>query len=323
MTNLSINRQENVNCDDQFLSDILFGLGQTQKSLPCKYFYDERGSVLFDEICKTEDYYHTRTELSILDEALPEVARLVGPDADILEFGSGAGIKIQKLIEALQAPRSYCPIDISEEILVSSSAKLKAMYPSLEVFPIVADYLSPIELPAAFTANSTGRKLVFFPGSTISNFDQPDAIQFLRHIRSLLSPGDALLIGVDLIKPETRLISAYDDREGITAAFNLNLLERIRNTYATDLNPGGFKHEVRYNSEKHRIEMHLSSRCDQVVNIEGERFEFVTGETIHTENSYKYSVEGFSLIASNLGFAPNRVFTDSDNLFSVHYLSAH
>ncbi len=323
MANLNVKRQVNVNNNDEFLKDILTGFSERQKRLPCKYFYDERGSHLFDEICKTEEYYHTRTELKILDDALPTIAGMIGPNADILEFGSGAGIKIRKLIDALETPRSYCPIDISEEILLHSSRKLKKHYPELLIHPIVADYLSPIDLHDTFATESEHRKLVFFPGSTISNFDLPEAIHFLKHIRSLLTAGDVLLIGVDLLKPEPILLAAYNDRTGVTAAFNRNILDRIAATYQTNLEPGLFCHRAIYNAEKHRIEMHLVSTCEQTVEVEGESFHFRKLESIHTENSYKFSLEGFRMMGMNAGFDQTAVFTDEESLFSVHYLTAH
>lgn len=306
---------------DPFLQDIIDGLSQQQKTLPCKYLYDEQGSVLFDQICRTPEYYHTRTELALLDQHLPAIADVIGTEADILEFGSGAGIKIRKLIDALQAPRSYSPIDISQEILLASSAKLKALYPDLLVFPITGDYLSSIKLPDIFI-KSRHPRLIFFPGSTISNFDNFEAIRFLTHCRNLLKPGDHLLIGVDLIKPTSLLLAAYNDEQGVTAQFNLNLLERINREYSTNLDTGLFKHLARYNDSMHRIEMHLVSQAEQQVEIQGYSFEFSAGETIHTENSYKFSVEGFQHIAVGAGFSSKQCFVDSDNLFSVHLLAA-
>lgn len=323
MTELNVRRQEKVNCNDQFLLDILEGLSQVpQKTLPCKYFYDEKGAYLFDQICLTPEYYPTRTELKILDEVLPHVANLVGPGADILEFGSGAGIKIRKLLQALISPRSYCPIDISEEILLSSSAQLQRQFPHIVIHPIVADYHAHIHLPDEFSHQDHNRTLVFFPGSTISNFEPQDAIHFLKHIRGLLKPGDAMLIGVDLVKPLPRLIAAYNDSAGMTAAFNLNILDRIQSNYRTDLQLENFAHRARYNPEKRRIEMHLVSKKRQSVSIESAEFQFEAGETIHTENSYKYSIESFRLMATNAGFRCVETFTDAENLFSVHYLEA-
>ncbi|MEJ2045652.1 MAG: L-histidine N(alpha)-methyltransferase [Reinekea sp.] len=322
MTNLNLKRQHNVNCNDQFLTDILNGLAAPQKTLPCKYFYDERGSQLFDEICNTPEYYHTRAELSIFDEALPVVSSLIGPNADILEFGSGVGIKILRLLDSLETPRSYTPIDISEEVLMNSALELHRRYDDLQVHPIVADYLSPIELPEMFIDDGPHKKLVFFPGSTISNFEPNEAISFLKHIRSLLNKGDGLLIGVDLIKPLPTLIPAYNDTQGVTAAFNKNLLTRIINTYDTDLDDSTFVHHALYNAEKHRIEMHLVSLKAQTVTIEGQSFSFKERESIHTENSYKFSIEGFRLMAQNAGFNSTVCFTDDINLFAVHFFTA-
>ncbi|WP_320826787.1 L-histidine N(alpha)-methyltransferase [Reinekea sp.] len=323
MTKLNIHRQAQVNRDDLFLQDIIAGWSaEGQKTLPCKYFYDELGSQLFDKICQTPEYYHTRTELAILDSALPEVAQRIGAHADILEFGSGAGIKIRKLIDALTTPRTYIPIDISEEILLASSAQLNQQYPDLAVFPVVADYLSPIQLPEQFSHQSEHKKLVFFPGSTISNFEPKAAIHFMKHIRSLLAVGDALLIGVDLVKPAGRILAAYNDAQGVTAAFNMNLLNRIQSSYQTDLKLENFYHQAIYNVERSRIEMHLISKLQQEVNIEGQRFSFAEQESIHTENSYKYSIESFQLLARNAGFDCTACYIDEDKLFSVHYLTA-
>ena len=322
MTNLNLQRQHEVNSNDQFLTDVIEGLSQPKKTLPCKYLYDERGSQLFDDICSTPEYYHTRTELEIFEAALPVVASIVGPRADILEFGSGVGVKIRKLIDALESPRSYTPIDISEEVLAASVVELHQQYDELEVHPIVADYLSPIELPAMFTDETEHKKLVFFPGSTISNFEPTEAIHFLKHIRSLLTPGDLLLIGVDLIKPLPTLIAAYNDAQGVTAAFNKNLLQRIKDTYDTNLEPEDFLHQAIYNAEKHRIEMHLISKFAQSIDIEGHEFHFEEKEGIHTENSYKFSMEGFRLMAMNAGFYSVECFIDDNNFFSVHLLAA-
>ena len=324
MTDLNIHRQTQVNQDDLFLQDIFAGWSAVgQKTLPCKYFYDEKGSQLFDQICQTPEYYHTRTELAILARALPEVVQYIGPHADILEFGSGAGIKIRKLIDALSSPRTYIPIDISEEILLASSAQLAQQYPELAVFPVVADYLSPIQLPEQFSHQSEHKKLVFFPGSTISNFEPQAAIHFIKHIRALLGEGDALLIGVDLVKPAERILAAYNDAQGVTAAFNMNLLQRIQNTYQTDLDLDTFCHRAIYNVERSRIEMHLISTVQQDIQIEGRRFAFAEQESIHTENSYKYSLESFQLLARNGGFDCTHCYTDAQQLFSVHYLTAN
>ncbi|MAR91785.1 MAG: L-histidine N(alpha)-methyltransferase [Pseudomonadales bacterium] len=306
----------------EFLLDVIEGFSQPQKTLPCKYFYDERGSKLFAAICETEEYYITRTELAILAQALPEIARRVGPACDIVEFGSGAGIKIRLLLEGLHQPRCYIPLDISSEILEQSAAELAGQFPGVQVVPVVGDYHKPIILPEEFRQGSHHRKLVFFPGSTISNFTPEEALGFLSRIRDILNPGDGFLIGVDCVKPATILNAAYNDAAGVTAAFNLNLLERIASTFHTNLRPQHFFHHAFFNAEQSRIEMHLVSRRDQVVEIEGHRFGFRQGETIHTENSYKYSLEDFNRLALATGFTTDQVWQDPERLFSLHYLTA-
>ena len=308
--------------EQEFLADVLNGLAQPRKTLPCKYFYDERGSQLFESICETPEYYITRTELGILTENMQHIADLVGPGSDILEFGSGAGIKIRLLLEGLHNPRSYIPIDISREILESSARTLLEQFPQVQVIPIVGDYHKDIELPAAFKAQSAHRKLVFFPGSTISNFTPQEADAFLGRIRSLLSEGDGLLIGVDCIKPTAILNAAYNDVAGYTAAFNLNLLQRIEDTFDTNLKTRHFFHHAYFNESESRIEMHLVSKLDQLIEIEGQRFSFRKGETIHTENSYKYSLQGFGDLAQRAGFEITTVWQDPDKLFSLQYLTA-
>lgn len=306
----------------EFLADVLEGLAQPRKTLPCKYFYDERGSQLFEAICETPEYYITRTELGILTQNMEHIANLVGPGCDILEFGSGAGIKIRLLLDGLHDPRSYIPIDISREILESSARTLLEQFPQVQVIPIVGDYHKDIQLPAAFRAQSAHRKLVFFPGSTISNFTPEEAEAFLQRIRALLAEGDGLLIGVDCIKPTHILNAAYNDLAGFTAAFNLNLLQRVEDSFNTNLKTKHFFHHAYFNEAESRIEMHLVSKLDQLIEIEGRHFKFRKGETIHTENSYKYSLEGFGALAQRTGFEITAVWQDPEKLFSLQYLSA-
>ncbi|RLU00781.1 L-histidine N(alpha)-methyltransferase [Ketobacter sp.] len=313
---------ESLPQDQEFLQDVLHGLSQPRKSLPCKYFYDEQGSQLFEAICDTPEYYITRTELGILTTNMQSIAAQVGAGCDILEFGSGAGIKIRLLLAGLQQPRSYIPIDISMEILAQSARQLSAEFPQVHVHPIVGDYHKDIELPAAFRQPGQQRKLVFFPGSTISNFTPQEAGAFLQRIRALLAPGDGLLIGVDCVKPTPILNAAYNDAAGYTAAFNLNLLQRIQDTFATNLRPQHFFHHAFFNAEESRIEMHLVSKRDQLIDIEGRCFRFRKGETIHTENSYKYSVPGFVAMARQAGFHPTDLWQDPQQHFSLHYLTA-
>lgn len=305
------------------MRDVVAGLASSPKTLPCKYFYDERGSKLFERICETPEYYITRTEIAMLRQIGPEIAGYLGPGSEIIELGAGAGIKVQSLIDALmateQAPRSFTMIDISEEVLARATRGLQQRYPGLEIVPAVGDYVKEIRLPGPSGPSAGQKRLVFFPGSSIGNFDPVAAGHFLSRIRNGLDRGDALLIGVDLIKPDRILNAAYNDEAGITAQFNLNLLRRIRETLSTDLDPDAFQHRAFYNRAQNRIEMHLVSREAQTVTIEGRRFRFDQGETIHTENSYKYSVEGFQQLACGNGFRLRQTWTDPDGYFSLHY----
>lgn len=311
-------RAEQENGEDTFESDVLEGLLSSPKTLPCKYFYDAKGSHLFEQICATEEYYVTRTELSLLRQVCTEIAPLIGPGADVLEPGSGAGEKIRTLLDALQTPRSFIPIDISPTAVAQSAQELERDYPELHVVPVVADFTQPFSLPRSFQESRAPAKVVFFPGSTISNFAPADAREFLSGLRALLSAGDFLFIGVDRIKDPSILERAYDDSQGVTAAFNLNLLHRIARDLPTDLDPRRFSHRATYNSNEERIEMHLVSEVDHTVTLCGERLDFRQGETIHTENSYKYSIEGFCQLAGEAGFRVLRTDSDRDNLFSLY-----
>jgi len=312
---------------EEFRRDVLTGLTSSPKSLPCKYFYDTRGSKLFEQICETPEYYVTRTELAILHEVCGKVARIVGPGADVLEPGSGAGEKIRTLLDALSRPRSFMPIDISKSAVYASAAELRRDYPSVKVFPIVADFTKPFDLPLEFTelnapAAEPGAerhaKVIFFPGSTISNFSPNEAVPFLQGLRSILGQGDFLFIGVDRIKDKARLECAYDDAAGVTAAFNLNLLERISSELETDLEPQSFQHRAVYNQELSRIEMHLDSKKRQTIRLCGQMINFEPGESIHTENSYKYSSDSFEKLADSAGFRVLRTFSDQEELFSLY-----
>lgn len=306
-----------------FLLDVMEGLAKSQKEIPCKYLYDERGSMSFTEICQTAEYYITRTELQLLDEILPEISARVGPYATVIEYGSGDGIKIRNLLRALQEPRCYVPVDISAEMLFDSSRRLKREFPSLAIYPLVADYTALISLPKIPEAVNSGRQIVFFPGSTISNFTPVEAGQFLRNIRKFLAPGDGFILGVDLIKSPNRLHHAYNDYDGVTADFNLNLLRRINRELGANFKLQQFEHYAFFNPRYSRIEMHLVSLADQVVTIDGHPFSFREGETLHTENSYKYSIESITRLSHECGFHHEQVWTDKEKLFSVHYLSAN
>ncbi len=303
-----------------FLDDVFRGLERRQKELPCKYFYDEAGSRLFDAICGLEEYYPTRTEIALLEAHGAEMAAFIGPGVCLIEFGCGSLLKTRLLLDALVRPAAFVPIDISDGHLTRSAAALVAEYRGLKVLPVVADFTRPIDLPEQ-ARELTARRAGFFPGSTIGNFDHPSAVRFLRNVAEMTGKGGALLIGVDLKKDEDILVRAYDDRAGVTAAFNLNIIERINRELDGDFDPRAFRHLALYNGDKGRIEMHLVSRKDQTVTIRGRAFRFQDGETIHTENSYKYHVEEFTALAAKAGFSAVKTWVDGNGLFSLHYLT--
>ena len=297
--------------------EVLRGLAARPRRIAPKFFYDERGSHLFDAICELPEYYPTRTEMGILESCTDEVAQLVGPDATLIELGSGASRKIRLLLEAVR-PRQYLGIDISREFLRHSVEHLAQDYPWLDVHAVCADFMQDFELPGGA---EKGKKLAFFPGSTIGNFEPSDALAFLQRVRHLVQPDGALLIGVDLKKDPQLLHAAYNDSAGITAQFNLNLLERLRSELGAEVNPQGFRHRAFYNGTRGRIEMHLVSCRAQDIRLLGQRFHFDPGESIHTENSYKYSLEEFHALGRAAGLQPRQVWLDAAHLFSVHYLS--
>ena len=303
----------------EFGREMQAGLARKPRSISPKFFYDAAGSQLFDRICELPEYYPTRTELRILGECAGEIAGQIGPGAEIVEFGAGSLTKVRLLLDALESPRRYLPIDISGEHLEAAAERLKADYPQLVVQPIAADYTMPLVLPAPLPG--AGKRVGFFPGSTIGNFEPDEALAFLQLAARMLR-GGGLLIGVDLVKDPDRLHAAYNDAQGVTAAFNLNLLRRANAELDTDFDIDGFAHAAFYNAPKQRIEMHLVSRRDQAVSLNGERFGFVEGETIHTEYSHKFTVEGLRALAVKAGFRPLAVWTDPERLFSVHWLAA-
>lgn len=300
---------------DTFLDDVTAGLSEAQKILPCKYFYDERGSELFEAICEVEEYYVTRADLEITRTYASEFAAQVGPRARIVEFGSGSGIKTQILLDALEDPAAYIPVEISSAALDASAARLRTRYPNLEIAPLCADYTLPITI-----APSDARTVVYFPGSTIGNFHPPEAVRFLGRMRSLAGEGGALLIGVDREKDAGVLERAYDDADGVTAAFNMNLLERINRELGANFDLAQFRHRAVYDVEKHRIEMHLVSCCNQAVTIGNRTFDFVAEEFIRSEVSYKYSVERFTSIATAAELKVVETWSDAKGAFSTHYL---
>jgi dimethylhistidine N-methyltransferase len=301
-----------------FGGDLLAALATTPHAISPKYFYDAEGSRLFDRICELPEYYPTRTELGILERSVGQMAALAGPRAEIVEFGAGSLRKVRLLLQAFDAPARYLPIDISGEHLRDSAAILRNEFAGLDVQPVIADYSRDVHLPAPLGA---GRRIGFFPGSTLGNFTPDEAVDFLQRAAALL-PGGALLVGADLVKDPHVLHTAYNDAQGITAAFNLNLLVRANRELGANFVPAQFAHYAFYNAPLQRIEMHLLSRTRQTVTVCGERFTLQEGESIHTENSYKFTVDGLRALAQRAGFRPGPVWTDAERLFSVHWLQA-
>lgn len=299
--------------------DAWAGLGAPRKTLPCKYFYDACGSALFERICELPEYYPTRTELGILEAHGGEMAERLGRACLLVEYGSGSSRKTRLLLDRLQAPAGYVPIDISRAALAASAQRLTAAYPELEVLPVCADYGEPFELPQP--RRLAACRAVFFPGSTIGNFTPPDAERFLARMARVAGEDGGLLIGADLRKSPAVLEAAYDDAAGVTAAFNRNLLVRLNREVGADFDLARFAHRASWNEPAGRVEMHLVSTHDQEVVVGGRRFRFAAGETIHTENSYKYTLDGFARLAAGAGLAVRRVWTDPRAWFSVQWLT--
>ena len=305
--------------NDEFAAVVFDGLSRPHKSLPCRFFYDARGSELFEEITRLPEYYPTRTEAEILEQHAEEIAAAIPQGAVLIEFGSGSSTKTETLLRQLPHLRAYVMVDVSTAALNDAAARLAARFPFLEVRPIVEDFSHRLALPAPLARH---RKIGFFPGSTIGNLGPAEAAQLLRVFRDILSPGGRLIVGVDLKKDARRLVLAYDDAAGVTAQFNLNLLVRINRELGGTFDLASFRHKAIYNPREGRIEMHLVSAKNQVVSVRGRRFDFRAGEAIHTENSYKYTIEEFRDLARSAGWLPQRVWTDKDGLFSVHELSS-
>ena len=302
-----------------FATDLLAALSKRPRSIAPKYFYDAAGSKLFDQICDLPEYYPTRTELGILTRCAREIASHIGPRAELVEFGAGSLTKVRLLLNAMDAPLRYVPIDISGDHLAQAARALSADYPALRVLPLVADYSQAFALPPLLAG--TGQRVGFFPGSTIGNFSPAEAVDFLTVAAGALR-GGALLLGADLIKDPAILHAAYSDAQGVTAAFNLNLLARANRELGADFDLGQFAHSAFYNAPLQRIEMHLMSQARQVVRLGGQAFEFEEGETLHTENSYKFTIDSLRALAVQAGFTPGPVWTDSQRLFSLHWLVA-
>ena len=304
--------------EDSFRDAVLAGLSASPKSLPCKFFYDQRGSALFEAICEVPEYYLTRTELGILETHAGDMAARIGRNCRLVELGSGASIKVRLLLDALEAPVAYVPVDISRGFLRQAAAGIAADFPELEVIAVCADYTRPFTLPQI--GGPAGKTVGFFPGSTIGNFEPEAVVAFLGHCGRLLGPGAEMLIGADVKKDKAVLDAAYNDAAGLNAAFNLNLLHRIAKELDSDIAIDDFAHVASYNPDAGRVELYIKSLKDQSAVIAGRRFSFAAGEMIHTENSYKYAVEEFRALAARAGFSALDTWTDADGKFSVHYL---
>jgi L-histidine Nalpha-methyltransferase len=298
-----------------FLDDVVAGLSQTPKRLPSKYFYDERGSRLFDEICTLEEYYLTRTELTIMQQFAEEIAEALGQGNMLVEYGSGSSLKTRILLDRLQCTVAYVPVDISGEHLEQTAGRLAKAYPHIEILPVCADFTTEFELPRSKCTPS--QNLAYFPGSTIGNFKPKDARRLLQRIASVCGSGGGLLIGIDLQKAIQTIEAAYNDRNGVTMAFNRNLLHRINRELDADFRVDAFEHRAIYNEELGRVETYLISDRHQTVTVDGATFRFEVGEAICTEYSHKYTIDGFHAIAATAGFSLERAWSDDQELFAV------
>ena len=305
--------------DPALRDEVLAGLCAERKALHPKLFYDAAGAALFERITTLDEYYPTRAELAILRAHVGEIAVLAGPRCALVEYGSGAGVKVRLLLDALEAPAAYVPIDISREQLARVAAELAGEYPGVAVRPVCADYTAPLRIP---DLPRRARRVAFFPGSTIGNFHPAEAAAFLRRVRRTVAADGALVLGVDRRKDARVLEAAYDDREGVTAAFNLNLLARLNRELGADFDRGRFRHRALWNDAASRVEMHLESRESQVVHVAGEPIRFARGETIWTESSYKYDRPRLDRLLVEGGFELSRLWTDVDDRFWVAFLTA-
>ncbi|WP_083556330.1 L-histidine N(alpha)-methyltransferase [Hyphomicrobium sp. NDB2Meth4] len=303
----------------EFATALVCGLSKSNKAIPCRFFYDAEGSSLFEQITSLPEYYPTRTETSILRAHATHLARLVPPGAVLIEFGSGSSTKTELLLAEMDDLHAYVPIDISPAALDDARTRIAQRFPHLRVTPVVGDFSGPIALPAAIAGHP---RVGFFPGSTIGNLAESDAVALLASMRAILGKGAILIIGADLKKDVRRLIAAYDDAEGVTAAFNLNLLRRANRELGTDFDLSAFSHLATYDVRHGRIDMHLVSGRAQTVNVLGHRIRFAEGERIHTEHSHKYDMAGFAALVQRAGWQSREVLTDPENLFSVHILTA-
>jgi dimethylhistidine N-methyltransferase len=306
--------------DLRFREDVLAGLSARKKWLAPKYFYDAAGSRLFDRICELPEYYLTRTELDIMRTNAADMAAMLGPSVLLIEPGSGSSVKVRRLLDHLERPAGYVPVEISEAHMLASVDALRTDYPALEVLPVWADFTQPFAVPRP--ARAERRRAVYFPGSTLGNFPPVEAVALLRHLRGLVGRGGAVLLGLDLEKDPEVMLPAYDDAEGVTAAFNRNLLVRINRELDGDFVPEAFAHRAVWNAECSRIEMHLVSRGAQRVRVAGCQFEFADGEAVTTEYSHKPAPAAVAALAAGAGFRIERCWTDTRGWFGVYCLSA-
>lgn len=298
-----------------FREAVVAGLSKPRKTLPCRFFYDEKGSALFEAICELPEYYPTRTELGILETVGRDLAKHVGKGVRLVEFGCGSARKVTAVLSSMDV-RTYVPVDISRSALLGLIADVSQRFGDLDVQAVCADFTQPLDIPG----DEDGRTVGFYPGSTIGNLTPSEAVEFLRTVRRMLGPGGFLVVGVDLVKPTNVIEQAYNDAAGVTAAFNRNLLHRINRELNGDFRADRFEHSAFFDSKKGRVEMHLVSCGDQVARVEDERFAFESGESIHTENAYKYCEKEFAALVSRAGYETVQVWTDDDRLFSVHLL---
>jgi dimethylhistidine N-methyltransferase len=305
--------------DSGFRDDVLRGLSGTRRSVPSRWLYDDRGSELFEDITRLKEYYPARTEAGILREAAKSIGAFVGPRAIIVEYGTGAAVKTALLVAALDRPAEYLAVDVAEDFMRSSVARLRSQFPGLKVATRVADFTRDFDLPVGLGASP---RLGFFPGSTFGNLAEDEAVALLRRMRRQLREGGRAIIGIDLRKGLDRLLPAYDDRDGVTAAFNLNLLERMNRELVANFQPDAFRHEARWNPDEFAVEMHMVSLRPQIVTIAGFDFDFRSGDTIHTESSRKYDADSFARLAALGGWNVAELWTDPEQLFAVFGLVA-
>jgi len=315
---MSVENVDHVVKRTDFRDAVIEGLSRNPKTIPSKFLYDQRGSALFEQICTLPEYYPTRVETAILSQHAEEIASMCGDNCLLVELGSGSSVKTRILLDRLHRPVAYIPVDIAYDQLRVAAELIARDYPQLEVLPLCTDYTAPFELPSPH--RTPGRRITFFPGSTIGNLEPAEAVRFIANLARASKPGDAIIVGVDLVKSRAILEKAYNDSQGVTAAFNLNILRRMRRELNAGLQMDSFRHRAIFNSEAGRVEMHLVSMCDQTITIDHRRVHVRQGEAIVTEHCYKYAIDDFAELASASGCRVERVWTDRERLFSTHFL---